>query len=94
MRQQRELQIQVLKEGDRVKVKHEPMFIFLLRDGTYLIVVDCQSLIIAGTVISIRPSPNVDFTSPITERLHMPSSVLRTSEDASILVESLLDLGN
>ena len=45
-----------------------------------------------GTVISIHPS-TLDYTSPIAERLTQPDSVLRTSEDASLLVQSLLDLG-
>ncbi|KAF8640953.1 hypothetical protein AX17_000600 [Amanita inopinata Kibby_2008] len=63
--------------GDRVDVRHEPMFIFLFRDGT---------------VISIHPSPDLELTQPIEERLHQADSVLRTSADASILVESLLDL--
>jgi len=47
----------------------------------------------AGTVISVHPTPSLEFTASITERLHRDDSVLRTSEDASILVESLLDLG-
>jgi hypothetical protein len=47
----------------------------------------------AGTVISIHPNLNLKCTSPIEERLHRPDSVLRTSEDASLLVQSLLDLG-
>ncbi|PFH46269.1 hypothetical protein AMATHDRAFT_155773 [Amanita thiersii Skay4041] len=64
-------------KGDRVIVRHEPLFIFLLPDGT---------------VISVHPEPNLEFTKPIAERLHKPDSVLRTSVDASILVESLLDL--
>ncbi|KAF8956065.1 hypothetical protein BDZ97DRAFT_1672245 [Flammula alnicola] len=76
-RERKNREVEALKKGDRVAVSLEPMFIFLLHDGT---------------VISIHPSLNLDFTSPITERLHRPDSVLRTSEDASLLVESLLDL--
>ncbi|KAJ7273360.1 hypothetical protein C8J57DRAFT_1317642 [Mycena rebaudengoi] len=75
--QQQILRIAALTKDDRVTVKHEPMFIFLLREGT---------------VISIHATPNLEFTQPITERLQRPDSVLRTSEDPSILVESLLDL--
>ena len=71
------MQIFALTKNERVFIKHEPMFIFLLRDGT---------------VISMRASPDLDYTSPIHERLHRPDSVLRTSEDASLLVESFLDL--
>ncbi|KAM6498834.1 magnesium transporter [Amanita muscaria] len=73
---QRLRKISALK-GDRVDIRHEPLFIFFIRDGT---------------VISIRPSPNLEFTRPIEERLHEPDSILRSSADASILVESLLDL--
>lgn len=47
-----------------------------------------------GTVISIHPESTLDYTSPIAERLTQPDSVLRTSEDASLLVQSLLDLGS
>ncbi|KAJ7849060.1 hypothetical protein B0H14DRAFT_3086036 [Mycena olivaceomarginata] len=71
------LEIAALKKGDRVAVKHEPMFIFLLREGT---------------VISIRPTPNLEFTDPVTERINQHDSVIRTSEDPAILVEALLDL--
>ncbi|KAF7359434.1 CorA-like protein [Mycena sanguinolenta] len=45
-----------------------------------------------GTVISIRPTPNLEFTEPVTERMHQHDSVIRTSEDPAILFESLLDL--
>ncbi|KAJ7771826.1 hypothetical protein B0H16DRAFT_1514877 [Mycena metata] len=76
-RQRQILQIAALTKGDRVVVKHEPMFIFLLREGT---------------VISIHPKPNLEFTEPVTERMHQYDSVLRTSEDPAILVEGLLDL--
>ncbi|KAJ7684765.1 hypothetical protein DFH06DRAFT_1156563 [Mycena polygramma] len=76
-RQRQILRIAALTKGDRVIVKHEPMFIFLLRDGT---------------VISIRPTPNLEFTEPVTERMHRHDSVLRTSEDPAMLVEALLDL--
>ncbi|KAF6748378.1 hypothetical protein DFP72DRAFT_1015290 [Ephemerocybe angulata] len=66
-----------LKKDHAVEVKKDPLFIFLLRNGT---------------VISIHPSVR-DYTAPISERLHHPDSVLRTSDDASLLVESLIDLG-
>ncbi|KAJ6513781.1 hypothetical protein C8R47DRAFT_1091816 [Mycena vitilis] len=44
------------------------------------------------TIISIRPTPNLEFTEPVTERMHRHDSVLRTSEDPAMLVEALLDL--
>jgi len=53
------------------------MFIFLFRDGT---------------VISMHPTPNLDLTQPITRRLRQRDTGLRTSADASLLVQSLLDL--
>lgn len=47
----------------------------------------------SGTVISIHTHPNLEFTTPISERILQPESILRSSVDASLLVESLLDLG-
>ncbi|KAF8899400.1 hypothetical protein BD779DRAFT_1488650 [Infundibulicybe gibba] len=76
-RQERIMHIHALTKGDRVNVKHEPMFIFLTPDGT---------------VISLRPTPSLDFTAPISERLRQNNSVLRESEDASLLLEGILDL--
>ncbi|KAF8203846.1 magnesium transporter [Pholiota molesta] len=69
--------IEFLKKGDLVAVKREPIFIFLLPDGT---------------VISICNTPSLEFTQPIKDRLHLHDSILRVSEDASLLVEALLDL--
>src|SRR5262245_75266 len=46
-----------------------------------------------GTVISIHPTPNLDFTSPITRRLRQRDTGLRNSADSSMLVQSMLDLG-
>lgn len=40
------------------------------------------------------PTSNLDFTAPITERLYNNHSILRVSEDSSLLMEALLDLGN
>ncbi|KAL0951824.1 hypothetical protein HGRIS_008490 [Hohenbuehelia grisea] len=76
-RQRRIMKIQELKKGDRVNVRVAPMYIFLLRDGT---------------VITMHPTPNLVFTEPITSRIQQHDSVLRTSSDASLLVESVLDL--
>ncbi|KAJ7193572.1 magnesium transporter [Mycena pura] len=70
--------LRALKSGERVNVGVFPMFIFLLRDGT---------------VITIHPTPSLKLTQPITGRLHQLDSGLRTSADASILVQSLLSLG-
>jgi len=53
------------------------MFIFLLRDGT---------------VISFHTAASLDFTAPISKRLHQRDTVLRTSADPSLLVHAILDL--
>ncbi|KAJ3569911.1 hypothetical protein NP233_g4745 [Leucocoprinus birnbaumii] len=71
------VKLRALTAEDRPNILHEPMFIFLFHDGT---------------VISIMPTANLDFTAPITERLYHNQSVLRTTEDASLLLQSLLDL--
>ncbi|TFK42066.1 magnesium transporter [Crucibulum laeve] len=76
-RQVEEVSIEALKQGERVNVKVSPMFLFLFRDGT---------------VISIHPEPDLDFTVPITQRLRSRDTVLRTSADPSLLVHALLDL--
>ncbi|KAF7351981.1 Magnesium-like protein [Mycena venus] len=69
--------LRALKGDDRVNVNVVPMFIFLFRDGT---------------VITIHSTPNLEMTAPITSRVRQFNSILRTSADASILVQSLLDL--
>ncbi|TFK60121.1 hypothetical protein BDN72DRAFT_905249 [Pluteus cervinus] len=74
----RDVRIRALTKGDRVPILTEPMFVFVLRDGT---------------VISIYPRPTLELTEPIKKRLEQKDSVLRLNEDSSILVESLLDLG-
>ncbi|KAH9923673.1 uncharacterized protein B0H18DRAFT_878449 [Fomitopsis serialis] len=70
--------IRELKKGDRVAVKVLPLCIFLFRDGRP---VPCDV-----------PDPSVAFTEPITNRLRQRHTGLRTSADASLLVQSLLDL--
>ncbi|KAJ7746354.1 magnesium transporter [Mycena metata] len=72
-----EAAIKALKSGERVNVKVSPMFIFLFRNGT---------------VISMHSTPNLELTQPITRRLRQRDTGLRTSADASLLVQSLLDL--
>ncbi|TFK50227.1 hypothetical protein OE88DRAFT_1661869 [Heliocybe sulcata] len=65
-----------LRKGG-VNVRIRPMFICLFRDGT---------------VISITPDLNLDFTRATTERLQLLDGILRTSSDGSVLVEGLIDL--
>ncbi|KAF8190242.1 hypothetical protein K438DRAFT_1676097 [Mycena galopus ATCC 62051] len=72
--------LQALKSDERVNVNVAPMFIFLFRDGR------------SGTVISIHSKPNLEITEPITSRVRQFDSILRTSADASLLVQSLLGL--
>ncbi|KAF5311796.1 hypothetical protein D9619_002789 [Psilocybe cf. subviscida] len=77
-REKRRHELEALKDSEhRVVVKTWPIFVYLLPDGT---------------VISLQSAASLEYTAPIAERLHRPDSVLRTSEDASLLVESLLDL--
>lgn len=40
----------------------------------------------------MHPTPNLELTQPITRRLRQRDTGLRTSADASLLVQSLLDL--
>jgi len=60
-----------------VDVALNPLCIFLFRDGT---------------VLSIHPKNNLDFTSPIRERLRLRHTSLRSTADPSLLVHGLLDL--
>ncbi len=46
-----------------------------------------------GTVISIHQDPSMEFTEPIAQRLRHRTTGLRQTADASLLVESLIDLG-
>lgn len=76
------------------------MCIFLFRDGKITVSASFHCLLrlswfarIVGTVITMHPDPNLDFTLPITQRLFRSDTTLRKSADPSLLVESLLDLG-
>ncbi|OCH85874.1 hypothetical protein OBBRIDRAFT_797715, partial [Obba rivulosa] len=69
--------VRKLKGSVHVNVKIQPVSIFLFRDGT---------------VISIHPDTKLGMTTPITERVRQPSTGLRSTADASLLVESLIDL--
>ncbi|KAF4573548.1 CorA metal ion transporter (MIT) family protein [Pleurotus pulmonarius] len=74
---ERNATIEELKRGERVNVKVYPMFMFLYKDGTF---------------ITIHPSPDATFTDPIVHRLRQPDTLLRKSADASLLLQSMLDL--
>nr|GAT54714.1 CorA-like protein [Mycena chlorophos] len=69
--------ITALKRQGRVAVNLIPMFTFLLRNGT---------------VITMHATPTLRMTDPITARVRQFDSGLRTSADASLLVQSLLAL--
>jgi len=69
--------IDQLKAGERVNVLLKNLFIFLLRDGT---------------IISIHQTPTAEFADPILNRLRTRDTVLRTTADPSLLLESILDL--
>jgi hypothetical protein len=71
------------------------MYLFLLRDGRNSPTFKrdpSTNLYILGTVISIRPNPDLNFTAPIAARLRQRDSLLRTSADPSMLIQGLLDL--
>ncbi|KAJ3782239.1 magnesium transporter [Lentinula aff. detonsa] len=76
-RREEEVSIAALKKGERVVVDVSPMHIFLFRDGT---------------VISMHSNSDLTLTQPITRRLQQRDTMLRTSADPSLLVQSLLDL--
>jgi len=86
-------EIEALKDSF-VKVIRDPMFIFLRHDGSPPRPTpkgkSDQGL---GVVVSIHPSRERDYCAPIQNRIHKRESVLRVSEDASLLVQSILDLG-
>lgn len=71
------LNLEELKSGQRVNVIHRNFFTFLMRDGT---------------LISIHQTPSAAFFAPIMARLRTRDTVLRTTADASLLLQSLLDL--
>jgi Mg2+ and Co2+ transporter CorA len=72
-----EITLTQLKKDERVPVLVKPMYIFFLRDGT---------------VISMHANTNVEFTAPIASRLLQRDTLLRTSADPSLLIQSILDL--
>ncbi|KAJ7068833.1 hypothetical protein C8F01DRAFT_1365103 [Mycena amicta] len=75
-RQIEQAKINALKQGT-LRVSVTPMFIFLFRDGT---------------VISLTQHAPPDLTMPISERLRRADTILRTSVDPSMLVQSLISL--
>ncbi|KAJ7201401.1 hypothetical protein GGX14DRAFT_656755 [Mycena pura] len=75
-RQIEQAKIDALKQGT-LRVSVTPMFIFLLRDGT---------------VISITQQAPPELTLPITDRLRRADTILRSSADPSLLVQSLISL--
>ncbi|CAE6443351.1 unnamed protein product [Rhizoctonia solani] len=70
--------IDTLKQGTgRVEIDVRSVFMFLLRDGT---------------LITIHREPAWEFGVPIYERLRLRDTLLRSSGDASLLLQSLIDL--
>lgn len=68
--------VQALTEEYRVKINTDSMSIFLLRDGT---------------LISIMRNSR-DLLEPIYQRLSTQDTILREREDASMLLQALLDI--
>ncbi|KAG8775230.1 hypothetical protein FRC16_004865, partial [Serendipita sp. 398] len=75
-RQARIAKLEALKKRDRVRVLVSNAFFFLFRDGT---------------VISIHQGDR-SFGNPIYTRLRHADTVLRRDPDASLLLQSMLDL--
>ncbi|QRW02086.1 CorA-like magnesium transporter protein [Ceratobasidium sp. AG-Ba] len=70
--------IDALKAGDgQIKVDVASIFMFLLRDGT---------------LITIQREPEREFAQPIYARLQLRDTLLRSSGDASLLLQSLIDM--
>ncbi|KAF9077283.1 hypothetical protein BDP27DRAFT_1312126 [Rhodocollybia butyracea] len=70
-------QVEALKQADRVDVNVFPVFMLLFRDGT---------------LITLHRTTNPKLTEPIRNRLARADTLLRTTSDASFLLQSLLDL--
>jgi Mg2+ and Co2+ transporter CorA len=68
--------LEELKKGARINVKCQRLYIFVMRDGT---------------VISIHKDTDPTFAGIIVERIRAPESLLRTTSDASLLVQAILD---
>lgn len=66
-----------LKAADRVDVRLAPLSVFMYRDGT---------------LITFHPGADLSFTAPITARVRQRDTTLRRTGDASLLLQSLLDL--
>ncbi|KAJ7919349.1 magnesium transporter [Mycena leptocephala] len=71
-----EAKLDALKQGT-LRVSVSPMFVFLYRDGT---------------VISITQQAPPDLMLPIIDRLRRADTILRSSADPSMLVQSVLGL--
>jgi len=70
--------IDALKAGaGQIKVDVASIFMFLLRDGT---------------LITIQRDPEREFAQPIYDRLRLRDTLLRSSGDASLLLQSLIDM--
>ena len=78
-----------------MNVKIAPMCIFLFRDGKHEnhSPITVAEKLCLGTVITIHQDTKLNLTAPITGRLRQRDTGLRSTADASLLVESLLDLG-
>lgn len=72
------LAIDALKQGTgQIRVDVKSVFMFLSKDGT---------------LITIQRDPTREFGRPIYDRLRLRDTLLRSSGDASLLLQSLVDL--
>ncbi|KAG8930421.1 hypothetical protein FRC02_004253 [Tulasnella sp. 418] len=69
--------IDELKKEERVNVELRNLFLFLFRDGTF---------------ITIHQNPGKEFFGSITARLKQRDTLLRSTSDASLLLQAVLDL--
>ncbi|KAG8684729.1 hypothetical protein FRC09_015181 [Ceratobasidium sp. 395] len=70
--------IDALKAGTgQIKIDVASVFMFLLRDGTF---------------ITLQRDPEREFAQPIYDRLRLRDTLLRSSGDASLLLQSLIDM--
>ncbi|GAW03527.1 magnesium -like protein [Lentinula edodes] len=89
------VQVEALMQRGRVEVNVFPIFILLFKNGLLSLFVsrfNFHSERPVGTVITLHRTTNAKLMEPIRDRLSRPDTLLRSTCDASVLVQSLLDL--
>jgi hypothetical protein len=81
-----------------VNVDIRNLYVFLLRDGTFFAQAPFCAVrsngyhVFLGTVISIHQDADPNFGESIIKRLRHRDGLLRSNPDASLLIQSMLDL--